>query len=463
MSARRPTASRCAVALVLLVLLAATGALAPRAARADGDPASDVLVAQSLFVPYDTGVPGTRQARLQALLEQAERAGFAIRVALIPSESDLGSIGALWRQPRAYARFLGIELSLTYGQRLLVAMPNGLGFSWPQHAAARAYATLAQIPIARGGAGLLAAAERAIERLAAAEGVHLSSRSAAPSHASAPASGGHAGTWALLALACVLAALAVGASLRGAPRDPRRGAPAPGAPAAGGQIPRTAAGGRVPRAAPGAPRWALRGLAALCLCAVVPLALAGFRGGSGASAAGPAAGEAPTVWAPGQRPAPSLRLTGQGGRGVSLAADRGRPVIVTFVDPLRRDFCPPAACVLSEADRRLPVAERPAIVAVSVDVDADTDQDLLADLRRWQLVPQWQWAVGSPRRLAAVWRRYHVEVTLETKHIAGIAFPYVTHSEVAYVIDAGGNERALFSWPFTARQIDAEVRDLTHS
>jgi protein SCO1/2 len=459
MSRRRARVNRRAVALALVALCAALPALAPALAHADGDPASDVLVSQPLFVPYDTGVSSARQARLEALLRETRRAGSAVRVALIPGESDLGSVGVLWHHPRAYARFLGIELSLTYGQRLLVAMPNGFGYNWPQHPTARAYAALVKIPIPGGGAGLLTATESAIEQIAAAEGIHLSPASAAPSATAAGARAGsstHAGTWALLALACVLAALASGASLRPALRDARHGAPT-----AGGRAPqaaRAAAGAATPRAAHARVRWALRGLAVLCLCAAVPLALAGFRGG--ASAAGTAAGEAPTVWAPGERPAPSLRLTDQQGRSVSLAAYRGRPVIVTFVDPFRRAFCPPAACVLNEADARLPAAQRPAIVTVSVDVDADARRDLLEDSRRWGLVPQWRWAVGAPPALAAAWRGYHVEVTLETKHIAGVSFPYVTHSQVAYVIDAAGDERALFSWPFTARQVDAELRAL---
>ncbi len=456
---RRPMANRHAVALALVALCVALRGLAPALAHADGDPASDVLVSQPLFVPYDTGVSGARQARLETLLRETQRAGFSIRVALIPSEADLGSVGVLWRHPRAYARFLGIELSLTYGQRLLVAMPGGFGYSWPQHPTARAYADLAKIPIPGGGAGLLTATESAIEHIAATEGIDLGSASAAPSATGAGAQAGssaHAGTWALLALACVLAALASGASLRPAPRDARHDACA-----AGGRAPqaaRAAAGEATPRAAHARVRWALRGLAALCLCAAVPLALAGFRGGANAN--GTSSAEAPTLWAAGTRPAPNLRLSDQEGRGVSLVAYRGQPTIVTFVDPFRRNFCPLAACALSEADRLLPPSERPAIIAVSVDVDADTRRDLLEDRRRWGLVPQWRWAVGTPHQLAAVWRRYHVQVTLETKHIASIVFPYVTHSQVAYVIDASGHERALFSWPFTARQVDAEVRDL---
>ena len=96
-------------------------------ARADGDPASDVLATQTLFLPQDAGLTPRQQAQLTALLTAAERSGFRIRVALIASPTDLGSITELWRQPQSYAHFLGQELSLLYRGPLLVLMPNGFG------------------------------------------------------------------------------------------------------------------------------------------------------------------------------------------------------------------------------------------------------------------------------------------------------------------------------------------------
>ncbi len=95
-------------------------------ALADGDPASDVLAGQSLFLPQDAGTSASRQSRLVALLDAARRAGVEVRVAIIASATDLGSVGVLWRQPEAYAKFLDQELSVVYPGTLLVVMPNGL-------------------------------------------------------------------------------------------------------------------------------------------------------------------------------------------------------------------------------------------------------------------------------------------------------------------------------------------------
>ena len=117
----------------------------PPGARADGDPASDVLLSQSLFLPQDAGVPATDQTQLASLLAAAHRADYNLRVALIAGPADLGSVTALWRQPRNYARFLGQELSLNYTGALLVVMPDGYGFYRPRGASASEQSVLNQL------------------------------------------------------------------------------------------------------------------------------------------------------------------------------------------------------------------------------------------------------------------------------------------------------------------------------
>ncbi len=159
-------------ALVLLAVAVAVVAFAPNA-HADGDPASDYLLTQQVFLPSDATASSTAQRQLLGLVQAANRDGFAIRVAIIPSSYDLGSVTELWRVPRTYARFLSLELSFAYTQRLLVVMPNGLGFNWPSHSAVPAYRVLAAIAIPSSNAGLLTAAQTAVRRLAAAAGTSV--------------------------------------------------------------------------------------------------------------------------------------------------------------------------------------------------------------------------------------------------------------------------------------------------
>jgi hypothetical protein len=152
----------------------------PAAALADGDPASDVLASQPLFLPSDAGVPAARQAQLSALLAAARRGGYPIRVALIASKTDLGSVTGLWRSPRNYAKFLGQELSLVNQRPLLVVMPNGFGLSGPPQTVASGESALQGIQISAGGGGLATAALSAVGRLAAAAGHQLPTPHAAP-------------------------------------------------------------------------------------------------------------------------------------------------------------------------------------------------------------------------------------------------------------------------------------------
>jgi hypothetical protein len=157
-----------------LALLAALAALlAAPAARADGDPASDYLIGQKVFFPYDLKVSPAAQQQIAALVDEANRAGFKIRVAMIWSSYDLGSITGLWRRPQTYARFLGAELKYVYRDRLLIVMPSGFGFNRPGHPVTKEYATLSKIAIDPGPTGFLDATRTAVQRLAAASGVKL--------------------------------------------------------------------------------------------------------------------------------------------------------------------------------------------------------------------------------------------------------------------------------------------------
>ena len=83
---------------------------------------------------------------------------------------------------------------------------------------------------------------------------------------------------------------------------------------------------------------------------------------------GPVNETAAATWAAGMQRAPNFTLRDQHGAPVSLAAFRGRPVIVAFIDPLCRDYCPLEAQHLNDVVRALPAGEKPAIVAVSANI-----------------------------------------------------------------------------------------------
>jgi hypothetical protein len=207
---------------VSLALVAVLGAV-PSAARADGDPASDVLAAQPLFLPADGGFSESEQVRLTALLASAQRSGYPIRVALIATPSDLGSVSALWGMPGAYARFLGAELSLVFHGTLLVVMPAGFGLDevGGGSGAAAAATALGEPPR---GTPMVAAALTAVQKLAASAGHRL----ALPSARATSGGGGSAlasvdlGSWLALAAGAAAIAAAWAVSLRARPARLRR-------------------------------------------------------------------------------------------------------------------------------------------------------------------------------------------------------------------------------------------------
>ncbi len=100
-----------------------TALLAPALALADGDPASDVLLGEPVFYPYQPPVSKALQKQLNAAATAAR-----IKVALIASPVDLGVIPDLFDKPGQYAKFLDQEISFQNSkQRLLVVMPAGYG------------------------------------------------------------------------------------------------------------------------------------------------------------------------------------------------------------------------------------------------------------------------------------------------------------------------------------------------
>jgi hypothetical protein len=144
------------------------------AARANGDPASDYLLAQSVFLPFTAKIDNNEVQRLNALLREAHKANFTIRVAVIMSPSDLGTAFSLFGKPQKYAAFLGLELSFVYRDRLLVVMPSGYGYAVGGDPDPKADAVLKKLPApGRDATKEVEAAIVAVQNLSAAEGRRL--------------------------------------------------------------------------------------------------------------------------------------------------------------------------------------------------------------------------------------------------------------------------------------------------
>jgi hypothetical protein len=147
---------------------------APSTAQANGDPASDYLLAQNVFLPFTSKIDSGEVQRLEGLLRDSQKAGYRIRVALILSPSDLGTAFSLFGKPQKYAAFLGLELSFVYRDRLLVVMPSGYGYALNADPDPKASAVLKKLPPpGRDATKEAQAAIVAVQRLAAADGRRL--------------------------------------------------------------------------------------------------------------------------------------------------------------------------------------------------------------------------------------------------------------------------------------------------
>ncbi|MGZ4184103.1 MAG: redoxin domain-containing protein [Solirubrobacteraceae bacterium] len=421
---------------VIAVLLSAVicgGAVAPLA-RADGDPGSDVLVYQDLFVGSTAGISIPQQARFGEILKAAGRSRFPIRVAIIANRSDLGAVTALWHKPQAYARFLGLELSLAYKQRLLVVMPNGIGFNWPGHPSGPAYRTLAGIRIGTGGAGLLSAAQTGVRKLADADGVKLPSTTSASPVAPAPSSPGTAATppgrsvdRVVGTIAVVLAALAAAALItRWALR--RRAAPDTG----------STVHQRRRLVPPLSRRWVAPSavLVALLLTGTV-VALAEVNRGGTTERAALAFNPSLDPGTPLSGTAPDFTLSDQLGQPVSLHSFRGKVVILAFNDSECTTVCPLTTSAMLQAKAMLGRdGSRVQLLGVDANPHAISLENVWSYSELHGMLHDWHFLTGSLPQLKSVWKQYAVEAAVEAGQI--------THTPALFVIDPRGRKARVY-------------------
>jgi cytochrome oxidase Cu insertion factor (SCO1/SenC/PrrC family) len=137
-------------------------------------------------------------------------------------------------------------------------------------------------------------------------------------------------------------------------------------------------------------------------------------------------------------PAPAFSLTDQHGRAVTLASLRGKVVLLTFLDPVCTSDCPLEAQEFRQAGQLLGADDsRVALVAIVANpVDYQLGYTQAFDRQEGlDGVPNWLYLTGSPAQLAPVWRSYGIAAEIAP------AGSMIAHSEIAFVIDAGGHLR----------------------
>jgi protein SCO1 len=317
-------------------------------------------------------------------------------------------------------------------------MPSGFGLSWPGHSTTSADQQLAKIHGTASGAQLLTAVETAVRLLATSTGAKVSDGARAGAKTSSSSNGLE--VLIAIAAAAVLVILAVGLAVRRRRSDAR--------------VPNVDT-----RIVLGWLGWGVPAVVLIVAVAVIADHLAS-HGRQHVHIGKSFTENSPSVFPPRQRPALDFSLRDQDGRPVSLAAYRGHPVIVTFVDPLSRELRPVITQILNRVESALPASQRPEILAVSLNIHGDTRAILQRDFRAWHLTPQWRLVAGAPRQLATVWKRYYAVIDVLPHGDGEAAEREASRSKIAYLIDGAGYERALFGWPYGVKEIQRTLQRL---
>jgi protein SCO1 len=161
---------------------------------------------------------------------------------------------------------------------------------------------------------------------------------------------------------------------------------------------------------------------------------------------------AQATWPAGAKRAPDFRLRDQAGRAMTLSSERGRVVLLTFLDSHCTQECPIQGRLLASVQRRLGARTRAELVVVTVDPWADTPRSARAFAARSRWSGSWRWLRGTPAQLKPVWADYAVGVRRTPSD--------VNHTAVLYLIDPHGFQRAAYLVPFSPADVAADVRGL---
>jgi protein SCO1/2 len=155
------------------------------------------------------------------------------------------------------------------------------------------------------------------------------------------------------------------------------------------------------------------------------------------------------------RKAPAIALEDAWGRPVTLAAQHGRWVLVTFLYVHCPDVCPLIAQNLNAALRLLgPRRSRVRVLAVSVDPKGDTPTAVKRYVSVRGLLPQFRYLIGTRARLSPVWAAYHVLAVSKKPNV-------VDHVAYTVLIDPKGRMRLLYDAQVKARDVVHDLRLLS--
>jgi cytochrome oxidase Cu insertion factor (SCO1/SenC/PrrC family) len=155
--------------------------------------------------------------------------------------------------------------------------------------------------------------------------------------------------------------------------------------------------------------------------------------------------------------APPFTLTDQNGNPVSLAAERGHVVLLTFLDPQCRQLCPIVGKDIGAVEKQLPAWVHPVLLIVSVAPGrtlADVNTFLAKESPGW--LPGWHWLLGpNDASLKLTWLKWHIAVIPTAADIE--------HDALLDVIDPEGYLRVTYPAPLYVSDVAADIIKIARS
>jgi len=201
--------------------------------------------------------------------------------------------------------------------------------------------------------------------------------------------------------------------------------------------------------------------AALALALLAPLA-ASACGGGGGHEHGAAASVTVTGgsgrFAGGEldppQPTPDFTLTDQAGQKVSMADQRGKLVLLTFLYTNCPDVCPLITQNLNQALQMLGTERDDVrVLAVSVDPEGDTPKSVDEYAKAHHLLPEFHYLIGSRDELTKVWKAYDVAAVASDPEL-------VDHTAYTMLVDQSGEGRVIYDSQVKAKDVVHDVRAL---
>jgi protein SCO1 len=160
------------------------------------------------------------------------------------------------------------------------------------------------------------------------------------------------------------------------------------------------------------------------------------------------------------RAAPNFSLKGSNGTELKLSSYRGKVVALGFGYTHCPSVCPATLAFLAQAKKKLAAAgSNFQVVYVTVDPERDTPEQLKTFLAAFD--PTFIGATGTPQQLADVRKSYGItlsdKIFVETMPKSSY---FLDHSSFVYLIDRGGELRAMMPFGVSADDMEHDVKVL---